>query len=87
MAIIPVGAEMKFNTQKEKFIEEKKKIALAASKLIEDGDVILLESGTTGLQTALNIANIKNLTIITNSCDIASLVAKTHPSFNIMLSV
>jgi len=62
MAIIPVGAEMKFNAQKEKFIKEKKKIALAASKLIEDGDVILLEAGTTGFQTALNIANIKNLT-------------------------
>ena len=86
MAIIPVGAEMKFNTQKEKFIKEKKKIALAASKLIEDGDVILLEAGTTGFQTALNIANIKNLTVITNSCDIATLIAKTHPSFNIILS-
>jgi DeoR family transcriptional regulator, fructose operon transcriptional repressor len=86
MAIIPVGAEMKFNIQKEKFIEEKKKIALAASRLIEDGDVILLEAGTTGFQTALNITNIKNLTVITNNCDIASFISKTHPGFNIILS-
>lgn len=86
MAIDPVGIEMKFSTQKEKYIQEKKRIAHAASRLIEDGDVILLEAGTTGFQTALNLAHIKNLTVITNSCDIANLLAKTNPQFNIMLS-
>ncbi len=86
MALVPVGTEMIFDTQKEKFIDEKKKIALAASKLIEDGDVVLIEAGTTGLQTALNITHIKNLTVLTNSCDIASMLAKTNPEFNIILS-
>ena len=86
LAVIPVGSEMKFDIQKEKYIEEKKKIALVASRLIEDGDVILLEAGTTGLQTAANISHIKNLTIITNSCDIASMLIKTNPGFNIILS-
>ncbi|MBN2072556.1 MAG: DeoR/GlpR transcriptional regulator [Actinobacteria bacterium] len=86
MAIIPVGTEMKFNTQKEKFIDEKKRIALAASRLIEGNDVIMIEAGTTGIQIALNISSIKNLTVITNSCDIATLLAKTNPEFNIILS-
>ena len=54
-----VGHELKFEVQKEKFIDEKKKIALAAAELVEDGDVILIEAGTTGYQTALNIKNIK----------------------------
>jgi DeoR family fructose operon transcriptional repressor len=86
LAIEPVGVEMKFNTQKEKFIQEKKKIGLAASRLIEDGDVILLEAGTTGLQTALNLTHISNLKVITNSCDIATLLGNTNPQFEITLS-
>ena len=86
MNIIPVGHEMKFNIQKEKFISEKKKIALAAFKLVEEGDVVLIEAGTTGLQTALNITHIKELTVITNSCDIASMLVKTNPEFKIILS-
>ncbi|MBC7334143.1 MAG: DeoR/GlpR transcriptional regulator [Actinobacteria bacterium] len=86
MNIIPVGHEMKFDVQKEKFIEEKKRIALAASKLIDEGDVILIEAGTTGFQTALNITNKKELTIITNSCDIASVIGKTNPDYKIILS-
>lgn len=84
--IIPVGQEMKFDVQKEKFIEEKKKIALIASRLIEEGDVILIEAGTTGFQTALNITNKKELTIITNSCDIAAVLGKTNPDCKIILS-
>lgn len=56
---LSVGHEMKFDVQKEKFIEEKKRIALAAAALIEEEDVILIEAGTTGLQTALNITNKK----------------------------
>ena len=86
LAIIPVGSEMKFDIQKEKHIEEKKKIALAASRLIEDGDVILLEAGTTGFQTAVNITHIKNLTVLTNSCEIASALLKTNPGFNVIVS-
>ena len=83
---ITVGQEMKFDVQKEKFIKEKKKISLAAAMLIEEDDVIFIEAGTTGLQTALNITNKKNLTIITNSCDIATMLGKTNPGYAIVLS-
>ena len=84
--ILSVGHEMKFDVQKEKYIDEKKRIALAASSLIEEGDVILIEAGTTGYQTALNITNRVKLTIITNSCDIAVLLGKTNPDYKIVLS-
>ncbi|MHB8281076.1 MAG: DeoR/GlpR family DNA-binding transcription regulator, partial [Candidatus Humimicrobiaceae bacterium] len=53
---------------------------------VEDGDVILIEAGTTGYQTAINIKNKKHLTVITNSCDIAVLLGKTNPHYNIILS-
>ncbi len=81
-----VGYELKFEIQKEKNIEEKKRIALAAASLIDDGDVILIEAGTTGYQTALNITTRKELTVVTNSCDIAVLLGKTNPQFKIILS-
>lgn len=81
-----VGYEMKFDIQKDKFIEEKKRIALAAASLIEEDDVILIEAGTTGYQTALNITNKKNLTVITNSCDIAAMLGDTNPEYKIILS-
>ncbi len=81
-----VGYELKFEIQKEKNIEEKKRIALAAASFIDDGDVILIEAGTTGYQTALNITSRKELTVITNSCDIAVLLGKTNPQFKIILS-
>lgn len=84
--ILSVGHEMKFDVQKEKYIDEKKRIALAASSLIEEGDVILIEAGTTGYQTALNITNRAKLTIITNSCDIAVLLGKTNPDYKIVSS-
>jgi DeoR family transcriptional regulator, fructose operon transcriptional repressor len=81
-----VGQELKFDVQKDIFINEKKKIALAASRFVEEDDVILIEAGTTGLQTALNITNIRNLTVITNSIDIAAVLEKTNPSYHIILS-
>jgi DeoR family fructose operon transcriptional repressor len=77
---------MKFDVQKEKYIEEKNRIALAASALIEEEDVILIEAGTTGYQTALNITNRAKLTVITNSCDIAVLLGKSNPGYKIILS-
>lgn len=81
-----VGHELKFEIQKDKNIEEKKRIALAASLMVDEGDVILIEAGTTGYQTALNITQRKELTIITNSCDIAVMLGKTNPQFKIILS-
>jgi DeoR family fructose operon transcriptional repressor len=84
--ITSVGQELKYDIQKEKFIEEKKRIALAAASLVDEEDVVLIEAGTTGYQTALNITNKKSLTVVTNSCDIAVLLGKTNPQYNIILS-
>lgn len=59
------------------FIEKKDekhgpKLAIAkyAASIIKDGDTIVLDSGTTTLEIAKNISA-KNLTVITNSIDIA----------------
>ncbi len=55
----------------------KRKIALEASKLVTDGEVIKIESGSTCALLAEELAfNRNDITIITNSCFIASYVRK-----------
>lgn len=63
--------EPSFQDKKDERIEQKKKIAETASEFIQDGDTIIMDSGTTTLELAKRI-KAKNLTIITNSIDIAS---------------
>lgn len=86
MNILSVGHEMKFDIQKDIFTTEKKIIALKAASMIKDGDVILIEAGTTGYQIVQNTSNKANLTVVTNSCDIASMLANINPNYKIILS-
>jgi len=66
-----VSLEPDFFEEKEKFLEEKKRIGEEATKLIEEEEVIFLEASTTVLQLARNLKNRRNLTVVTNSLDIA----------------
>lgn len=55
----------------------KRKIALEASKIVNDGEVIMIESGSTCALLAEELAfNRNDITIITNSCFIASYIRK-----------
>lgn len=49
-----------------KNVEEKKRIALEALELIDDGDTIILDTGTTTMELALLLGRKKNLRVITN---------------------
>jgi len=66
-----VSLEPDFFEEKEKFLEEKKRIGEEATKLVEEEEVIFLEASTTVLQLARNLKNRRNLTVVTNSLDIA----------------
>ncbi len=55
--------------------EEKANIGRAAADLIEEGDIIALNTGTTTLQVARHIEKGMVLTIVTNSLNIAMLAA------------
>lgn len=57
-----------------KNVEEKKRVALAALDLIDDGDTIILDTGTTTMELALVLAKKKNLRVITNDLLIALLL-------------
>lgn len=59
------------NRQNTNFLE-KKSIAKEAAKLVENGDIIYVDYGTTALLLARELMNKENLTIITNSLPIAN---------------
>ncbi len=69
--------------QKE-FQKEKQLIAKEAIKLIEEGDTIVLDSGTTTTEIAKNLEQFKNLTIITNALNIASILSE-YEGINIFM--
>ncbi|MCZ8515451.1 DeoR/GlpR family DNA-binding transcription regulator [Paenibacillus filicis] len=63
---------MKENPEEEiPFFDEKQRIATAAISLIHEGDTIFMDGGTTNLQIANKLVEFSNITIVTNSIDIA----------------
>lgn len=59
--------------------EEKQEIGKKAAEMISDGDSIVLDSGTTTREIAMNIKEKENLTVMTNAINIAlELAALTN---------
>jgi len=69
--------EPDYSEQMGRFLEEKRRIGKEASKLVEEGEVIFLEASTTVLQLARCIRDKRNLTVVTNSLDIAQELEKS----------
>ena len=69
-----VAYEFSFREKLNKNIKDKEKIGNLAASLVKDGEVILMDTGTTTLQVArsLSSSSKKNITIITNSLSIVS---------------
>jgi len=57
--------------------KEKLAIAAAAARLVSEGQVIILDSGTTTTEIARALRNFKNLTIVTNAVNIAAELANS----------
>ena len=55
---------------------EKKKIALAAIKLIKNGDLVFLDGSTSAFFIAEYLADFKNIKVITNGIDTLSLLSR-----------
>jgi DeoR family transcriptional regulator of aga operon len=51
--------------------EEKERIATEAVKMIEEGDVVILDSGSTTTYLARKMRNLRGVTVITNAVNIA----------------
>ena len=69
-----LGSELSFFDREVFHLDEKHKIAIAAASMVEDGETILLDAGTTTREIARELCG-KRLTVATNSMDIASIFA------------
>ncbi|MBD1420543.1 DeoR/GlpR family DNA-binding transcription regulator [Sphingobacterium chuzhouense] len=66
-------------------IEKKERIALKCVELIENGDTIILDSGSTTTEIARKLKGIKNLTVITNALNIALLLG-AEPGIEVIMT-
>ncbi len=65
--------------EKEKLHRKQKtQIALAAARLVAEGESVLLDSGTTTTAIARALKDMARLTVITNAINIAAELAGTH---------
>ena len=60
------------------YIEEKREIAQKALNLINEGDCIILDSGSTTTEIAKLLIDFQNLTVITNALNIALILGENH---------
>ncbi|MCC8180792.1 MAG: DeoR/GlpR family DNA-binding transcription regulator [Planctomycetes bacterium] len=84
---IPVGKagfEPASKTKEVEHSDEKRRIAAQAAKLIDDGDTIVLDTGTTTLELAKHLGDKKNLTVVTTDIEIARILENTS-DVNIVL--
>lgn len=65
--------EPSFNDKIERYNQEKNDIGILAAGLIKDHDTVVLDSGTTTVAIAKNI-KAKQITVITNSLDVAAVL-------------
>jgi len=64
--------------------QEKERIGKLAASLIQDGDNIMLDSGTTTMEIAKNLGKFYHLTILTNAMNIAVELMK-YQRFNVII--
>jgi DeoR family fructose operon transcriptional repressor len=65
-----VSFEPTYSEKEDKYRDEKQLIAEKASELIEEGDSLIIDAGTTTLYLAAELSKFKNLTVVTNSINL-----------------
>ena len=78
--------EPEYETKMQVYLQEKKAIAKTAVSFINDGDILVIDAGTTCLQIArqINIAEITRLSVITNDIVIARELNE-NPNITVIL--
>lgn len=69
---VQTGFEMSFQEKEVYSLTEKQEIAALAAGLVNDGETVMLDSGTTTLEIARLLCG-KHITVATNSMDIAQV--------------
>jgi DeoR family transcriptional regulator of aga operon len=67
--------DFSLSDKKKKNLQEKKEIGKKAAELIQDGQTIIIDSGSTTFELARNLRQFNDLTVITNALNVAVLLA------------
>ncbi|MFS0785569.1 DeoR/GlpR family DNA-binding transcription regulator [Shouchella sp. 1P09AA] len=73
-----ISSEPSFSEREQKHREEKERIGKQAAAYVEDGDTILIDSGTTTFQMVPHLLQRKQLTVVTNDINIAAAFRHAH---------
>jgi DeoR family transcriptional regulator, fructose operon transcriptional repressor len=76
--------EQEYQQRLKNFPEEKKRIGEFAASLIENGDIVFINSGTTATQVLQNISHNPRITVFTNN--VSALVDIGDPGFHLHLT-
>ncbi|PIB34228.1 DeoR family transcriptional regulator [Reichenbachiella sp. 5M10] len=79
-----VGVDYNLSEKDKLNYQEKVKIGKAAAKLINDSEIVLIDSGTTTAEMVKNLDESKELTVITNALNIASVLIN-HPNVSLTI--
>lgn len=60
-----------FNQRAEQHLEEKQRIGKAAARLVNPGDTVILDAGTTLMELAKVLVDVTPLTVVTNALNVA----------------
>src|SRR5919197_1357660 len=76
-----------FEAKSHRQLEEKEAIAQAAAALVEPGQAIGLTAGTTTWRLAHHILHVPDLTVVTNSIQVANILHREHrPDLTVVLT-
>jgi len=82
---VNVASEPPIETKRAINISEKAKIGALAAAMVEPGDSVVLDSGTTTLQIAYHLPDDEEITVLTNDLDILSVLARKERINVVML--
>ena len=76
-----------FEAKSDQQFREKEAIALAARELVEPGQAIALGAGTTTWRLAHHLAGVQDLTVVTNSIQVATVLHRdARPDLTVVLT-
>ncbi len=78
-----VSFEPTFSEKEDKYKAEKECIAKKAAELIEDGDTLIIDSGTTTQYLGAELSRFRDITVVTNSINLIQRLS-AFPNINIV---
>ena len=81
----PFGAEPILSERYKEHVEEREQVGSLAARIIKPGQVLMVDAGSTTLHFARRLsAELRNLTVITNSFGVASALS-TNPTISVVV--